>query len=1461
MTGKSFSVSFNISGSLDGSLQAALANAANAMRGLGNAARGASANAKASMSGLQGLASSLNNLQNAATKYKALQESLKQVTPDLGKAGQALESAKAKFDADAKAVDNLKQKLSSLKQELSKAKQKKLVQSEGVKVATADLKALKRAYDAAKLSGDKMRMSELSAQIEHVQAALSRQRQTAQEAARAYGELSNKIKQTKADLKAAESAAKDSNKDLNRARQDAERLKQSYLDQLSALGRLKATLSAAGFNVSSFAASEERLQADINRVNAALERQAALLRAQQQSAQASQDMFNAYNNFQNSLQTAETIASPFKSAVDKAVEFERVMSEVKALTQMDNIAAGRFDAVEREMSSLTKQAKELGATTIYTAKEVGEAQAYIARTGWSTDQILGSTPIFLKLAASQHMDISRTADIATNIMTAFGHNMAAVGNDADKFAKMIQHDADVFAYTVTHSNQTFEQFGEAMKYAAPVAKNFGATIEETAMMTKFMADAGIQGSMAGTSMRQTMLRLTAPPKKATKAMEQYGITLDDANAAWLNANAVAQVYGATLHENLTPGRQFISIMEQIDKNMAGASDREKLAALAAITGINAVSGAANLFGAGANQARNFTELLEQCDGALEQTYAVMTDNTFGAQKSFESAWEAVQLSVGEALNGIARAGYGIFAPMLTSLSQFIDANPQVVQACAAIAAGLATIVVAAAAVQLAFAGWKFITSTILMVQEVLASLGSGAMLGGLIGRLALLKTLLVGTATMSGFATFGGWSTLFIVLSTNAKIAATAIRGFFASLTVGSVVNGAIGGLKALGMAIAGVTKAAFSFAFSPVGVALMLIGAAGYYAYTHWDRVAPVLERIGGIITGALSPAIEQVKAAIDGLTSSGGFESLCNSASSLANIVGGTVVKAFMVLLTIAASVIAELIQLFADLLTIIFDFGTGLADAFAKIKNGEILGAFDELGKAGKKVSADITKMGDHAFDGFVQGAKNVKSVLDALEMPKLPTQKVSRRHAVHFDENGQAHEAVAPAPSQPQPQSSTPTPTAAEVPQLDTTATQSALDAVGQSAQNASTNMQGLNQAQEMLSQFPASLEPARTALSEFPQSLEPAKTALSEFPTALQPTIDAMSQIGEKIQPLGDKAQVASGYVETLGTNAQLAGEAMSQVPGHATALNAALDLPIGNLEALGVAAGNSVGNIDAMSTAAGNVASALASKAAEISNIHISVPTVSVGGTVAANYEGGIYRKGAFLTTFAERSAEAAIPLDKSRRAQDLWTQAGQILGLLPDNEPIHYEGSRNLDETEFPKGQSLPRRESQRVGRPRRETSTKLRATSTKLPKLPKMPYLFTQTQPRYYDSLSNIFGGTNQTSNSYSISNLPKIFTQTQPTTYNTIGSLAGDMPNEIITTQGSDGLIGSLVGQIIPQPITESAPTINLTVNVTVNGGGGTVESDVRRGVESALPAVEDWSRRYSAHLREQRRRSYR
>ena len=475
-------------------------------------------------------------------------------------------------------------------------------------------------------------------------------------------------------------------------------------NQRSQLQSLSSSLAQAGVNVNNLAAAEARLQSQLNSTNSNLSRQENLVNARNNRQQAAQDLSNAYGNFQDSLDTAKTIMSPFTGAVQDAQNFERKMSELRAVSQIDLVKSGNLEQANKNMEILKAQAKDLGRRTIYTGEDVVAAQIKMARTGMQTDAIKNATEPLLKLAAANGAQFDQAADIATNIMMGFGMDMSKMEN--------FSHVADVLSYATSHSNSDLSMLGESMKYAAPVAKNFGSSLEETAAILGVMHDSGIQGSMAGTSLRQTMLRLMAPPKKASKAMEEMGVTMSDAQAQWQEAQAVASSYGVTLDQNASAGKQMASIVRQINESMAGASSQEKMAAFSAITGINAVSGATSLFDRGPEYLDQFTKALENSDGTTEQMYKTMTDNAWGAEESFKSAMDAMSHSVGDALLPAANAAFQFGSQMAQGLDQFIQNNQTAVQWAAILAATLATIMVLASGAALAFAGFQFVASTL-----------------------------------------------------------------------------------------------------------------------------------------------------------------------------------------------------------------------------------------------------------------------------------------------------------------------------------------------------------------------------------------------------------------------------------------------------------------------------------------------------------------------------------------------------------------------------------------------------------------------------------------------------------------------------------------------------------------------------------------------------------------------------
>ena len=193
------------------------------------------------------------------------------------------------------------------------------------------------------------------------------------------------------------------------------------------------------------------------------------------------------------------------------VAFEKSMSSVKAITK----------ATDEEFQQLTKSARSLAEVTTKTAQEVSALQKEFALIGFTTQEILNATAATIMLSEATGEDLAQAAQTA-------GATIRGFGKDADATQEVV----DLMAMSFTSSALNLERWGESMKFVAPVARAANVSIEETAAMMSILADAGIHGSMAGTSLRMMMLRLTKtgePLSTKLKDLAEKGITLADAN--------------------------------------------------------------------------------------------------------------------------------------------------------------------------------------------------------------------------------------------------------------------------------------------------------------------------------------------------------------------------------------------------------------------------------------------------------------------------------------------------------------------------------------------------------------------------------------------------------------------------------------------------------------------------------------------------------------------------------------------------------------------------------------------------------------------------------------------------------------------------------------------------------------------------------------------------------------------
>lgn len=305
------------------------------------------------------------------------------------------------------------------------------------------------------------------------------------------------------------------------------------------------------------------------------------------------------------------------AGVKVGMDFDASMSNVYGLMSSLNLNA-------EQMEALRETAREMGASTRYSASEAADAMGYMALAGWDDQQVIAGLPGVLNLAAAANMDLARASDIVTDTMTPFG--MAA-----EEAARA----ADVFAYAQANSNTNVEALGDAMRYAAPNADAFGMTLEDTAAAMGVLANAGIKGSMAGTTLNAILRDLKNNSEKGAIAIGKTKVAITDADGEY---------------------RDYVDIIRDIDAATTGMSSSQRDAALAAIFGDEAIKGVNATLKQSPDALQAMTDGLYGCKDAASEMSAIMQDNLKGDLTTMMSGVQEMGIALSDYLTPVIRGG-------------------------------------------------------------------------------------------------------------------------------------------------------------------------------------------------------------------------------------------------------------------------------------------------------------------------------------------------------------------------------------------------------------------------------------------------------------------------------------------------------------------------------------------------------------------------------------------------------------------------------------------------------------------------------------------------------------------------------------------------------------------------------------------------------------------------------------
>lgn len=510
-------------------------------------------------------------------------------------------------------------------------------------------------YWATKLTDAKTEQQQLEAQLNQCTQELEEQVKAEEKAKTPLEQLNTKIGEQKAQLEKLETEYKNVALEQGTGSKEAQELK-GKIDQLnSELGENESKLKEVDSALES-AGSEAEKSANggwsvLNQVIADL----------------------ATNAIQQAINKLQDFA---KETMNLGIDFSASMSNVQAIS----------GATGDEIAMLEQKARDLGATTVFSASDVADGFGYMAMAGWDTEQMMGGIAGVLNLAASSGEDLATTSDIVTDALTAFGME----AGDAGRLA-------DIMAAASSNANTNVSMLGESFKYVAPVAGALGYSAEDTAVALGLMANSGIKASQGGTALRTMLTNMAKPTDDMAYAMEQLGVSLSDDEGNMYSLGEVMdqlrsgfgdlmiseeefneeqRLLQQALDDGAISQEEYDEQLNALVERAYGAEGAEKARYAAMLSGKEGMSGMLAIVNASEEDYGKLTAAINESSGAAEEMAGVMNDNLGGDIKEMNSALEELKLKIFDGIQqpmrDIVQFITGSVIPAATATLQFIQ---------------------------------------------------------------------------------------------------------------------------------------------------------------------------------------------------------------------------------------------------------------------------------------------------------------------------------------------------------------------------------------------------------------------------------------------------------------------------------------------------------------------------------------------------------------------------------------------------------------------------------------------------------------------------------------------------------------------------------------------------------------------------------------------------------------------
>lgn len=533
--------------------------------------------------------------------------------------------------------------------------------------ATAPLKKISRGSEktaqALKASRDELKTLEAAQKDLR---GFRQLKQGSEKTATALGEQQRKVAQLTREIKNTSGPTKQLNRQRDAAIRQARKLKDQYQGEQQQLQRLRRGMSRVEGVTGTYSEQQRELARRVQTANRQLEAQQRQLsetaRRQRAAAEAARRYQRATVRGRQLAGSGAGMAASGGAALyagarllAPGVEYGEQMSAVQAV--------GRFEDDDKRLAALKAQSRELGASTAFSATDVGAGQEFLLRAGVSAEAIGTSLRDVLDLAIANNTELGRTADIASNIAGTFKIDLEQDG--------AMTRVADVLSATASRANVDLEKLGDTVKYLGG-AEDLNLTLEQASAMAGMLGNVGIQGSQAGTALRAMMNRLTNPARKGAASIAELGLQVSDADG------------------NM---RAMPDILRDLNAATQDLGNTERKAALQKIFGAEAGSGMAELVSQMSTGALDeLIEKLQIANGENAKMASVRSENLGGDLKALSSAWQEVGITLTDTNNGPLRDLIQNITAVTRAVGSWMKDNPELTATLAKAAAAVAAVV-------------------------------------------------------------------------------------------------------------------------------------------------------------------------------------------------------------------------------------------------------------------------------------------------------------------------------------------------------------------------------------------------------------------------------------------------------------------------------------------------------------------------------------------------------------------------------------------------------------------------------------------------------------------------------------------------------------------------------------------------------------------------------------------------